>query len=271
MSSSCEGSASNHYTLDSLFGMWEYEDSTQRIRLIIEIDNKVFFTHFSEPSEDNTCDYKSYGKYESKVFHTSMLNEDSLIMTDCNNKSLSAIIREYNDSTIVLDNLMEKNKRICFKRLSRYDKISDWFKPEDSLDYILPAILSECIFKDYYKDIKGYQLSIDQMKEVLKLMQKCADRDSVSFECNVDKLYPLNWYIRQYASYTNQDNHIIVRVSLTLNSKSSWSGYNDEIIEPNSCGYLMSFAVCDGGNCYAEATIDLTTKKVLYFYTHGIA
>ena len=268
---SCDESSRLSYTIDSLYGLWEYDDTTSGflVRLELRQDNKAFYSYYW--SREKGTHY--YGNCNDSVFHTFTLSGDSLIMTDVNNNSTTLIIEEYTDSTITFKNLIDIKDKVSLSR-SKYDKYkrnNDWLMPEDSLDYVMNEVGSYYTLKDWYKDcVKGYELSKDDLAQVLDLMRMCADRDSVSYECNVARLFPLNWYIRQYAAYINKEGHIIVYVSLTYNDKKHFNFSDDKEDYYLDC-FLNEMHVHDGGEYYGRAYIDLTSKKVLCFQAHGSA
>ena len=268
---SCKESSKQSYTIDSLYGLWEYEDTTSGfyVRLELRQDNKAFY-HYSWSIVKDTG---GYCNWNDSVFHTFTLSGDSLIMTDMNNNSTILIIEEYTDSTITFKNLMDIKDKVSLSRYSKFERNNDWFMPEDSLDYVMNEVGSYYTLKDWYKDcVKGYELSKDDLEQVLDLMRMCADRDSVSYECNVAHLFPLNWYIRQYAAYINKEGHIMVYVSLTYNNKECFNFRDDEKEEDYFLdGFLREMYVNDGGEYYGRAYIDLTSKKVLCFQAHGSA
>lgn len=268
---SCGESSKRSYTIDSLYGLWEYEDTTSGfyVRLELRQDNKAFY-HYSWSIVKDTG---GYCNWNDSVFHTFTLSGDSLIMTDMNNNSTILIIEEYTDSTITFKNLMDIKDKVSLSRYSKFERNNDWFMPEDSLDYVMNESASYEMFNIFREDcVKGYKLSDDDLAQVLDMMRMCADRDSVSFECYVARLFPLNWYIRQYAAYINKEGHIMVYVSLTYNDRECFHFRNDEKEEDyNLDSFLNEIYVHDGGEYYGSANIDLTCKKVMYFKAHGTA
>ena len=268
---SCKESSKQSYMIDSLYGLWDYEDTTSGVSITLKLrqDNKAFYSYYW--SREKGTHY--YGNWNDSVFHTFTLSGDSLIMTDVNNNSTILIIEEYTDSTITFKNLMDIKDKVSLSRYSKFERNNDWFMPEDSLDYVMNEVGSYYTLKDWYKDcVKGYELSKDDLEQVLDLMRMCTDRDSVSYECNVAHLFPLNWYIRQYAAYINKEGHIMVYVSLTYNNKECFNFRDDEKEEDYFLdGFLREMYVNDGGEYYGRAYIDLTSKKVLCFQAHGSA
>ena len=264
---SCKESSKQSYTIDSLYGLWDYRDSTG-IFILLELrqDNKALYYCYA-PGDSAGEHYNNH-----LVFHTFTLSGDSLIMTDVDNSSTTLVILEYTDSTMMLPNLIDRKEKICLSRsiYGKYERNDNWFKPEDSLDYVMNEAASYELLKKRYDDcVKGYKLSKGDLAQVLDMMRMCADRDSVSQECNVARLFPLNWYIRQYAAYINKEGHIMVYVSLTYNDVMEFGCGDDGDYHLDD--FLNEINVCDGGEYYARARIDLTSKKVLYFKVHGVA
>lgn len=262
--SSCHNSVNIPESVDSLYGLWEYEDTASHIyvRLKLREDNKAFYSYYKVVSEDSVVE-------NSCTFRTFTLSQQELLFTDKDSNSVTVRIRNYSDSLLVLDEIIDIHESICFSRWSKFSKEYDWLLPEDSLDFIVHDSL--CENPDFNsKYARSLEITDEHIAQALCLMKTCADRDSVSFECYVKDLYPLNWYIRQYSGYINKQGHIILEVSLALNNRRLWERCIDKD-GPHVDGYLLSFYICDGGPNYADATIDLTLNKVLYFKTHGEA
>lgn len=75
---------------------------------------------------------------------------------------------------------------------------------------------------------------------------------------NNEDAYPFDQYIRQYASYTEKG-HVYVEV--TLNAyifTDKWYGYTILKID--------EYDVDDGGPTHANAVIDLTAQKVIFYH-----
>ncbi len=262
MLTGCDNRTSTSYTIDSLYGRWVFEDTVEgwNVQLELRQDKKLLYLYFYNPRVEDGQKY--YRNWEDKVFHTFSLSGDSIIMTDVDGNVTVSRILEYNDSTLVLENLLDVKSRIRLHLDYKGEIIDDWYMPEDSLDYVIKN------YMPFVVEGISFDLTKENITQALSLMQECVDRDSVSFECGLERMYPLNWYIRQYAGYVSEQGHKMVYVSLTLNSKAVLTMLGeDEPLDLNR--YMMN--VMDGGENYADATIDLTTKKVLFFKTHGVA
>ena len=196
---------------------------------------------------------------------------DTLLLTDGFNHSTLCIIEELHDSVLTLSHVAGFDKEITYKKLLDYNegpfmleevKASDFSK--DSLDVIVKSFL----VWDYYQnneDARTYHsLTKAEMLQARELLrQYMTDGSLEKDQFSNEDAYPLDHYIRQYESYV-ENGHLYVRVTL-----------NTGIYMERCCGYTVLkrdvYSVKDGGPSHAQATIDLTTKKVVDFITNGYA
>lgn len=196
---------------------------------------------------------------------------NTLLLTDGFNHSTLCIIEELYDSVLTLSHVAGFDKKITYKKVLDYNegpymleevKASDFSK--DSLDVIVKSFL----VWDYYQnneDARTYHsLTKAEMLQARELLrQYMTDGSLEKDQFNNEDAYPLDHYIRQYESYMEKG-HLYVRVTL-----------NTGIYTERCCGYTVLkrdvYSVKDGGPSHAQATIDLTTKKVVDFITNGYA
>lgn len=245
---------------ESLYGCWNGYDSLSKssIRLDIRPDCKALI---SFPD--------TFGQV---AYHIYKLSDDSLLLKDINNNILS--YRIVVDTVTRLEFLYDK-MNIVFNlhkwKNNPYDDFEMPNVPVDSLNFIFDA----CNPIDYRKSltedsisISGVNLSERQVKKTLELLQYIADRDSVSLDhaFRVDRLYPMNWYYRQFIGYKNKEKHLIVEVYFYFIRHPLFETGEKEYNET-----IPFIHIRDGGELFARAEVDLTIGKVIIFKTNGDA
>ena len=197
--------------------------------------------------------------------------------TDGLNYPTLCIIEELHDSVLILSHVAGFDKEITYKKVLDYSqgpvmpgseriKASDLSK--DSLDVIVKSFLVWDYYRylnDNNKEARTYHsLTKDEMLQARELLrQYMTDGSLEKDQYNNEDAYPFDQYIRQYESYTEKG-HLYVKVTL-----------NTDIYTDKGCGYTVLkrdiYDVHDGGPSHAQATIDLTTQKVVDFITNGYA
>lgn len=245
---------------ESLYGYWIGYDSLSKssIRLDIRPDCK---TLISFPNS-----------FRQVAYHIYKLSDDSLLFKDVNNNIISCGIVV--DTVTSLEFLYAK-KNIVFNlhkwKNNPYDDFEKPNVPVDSLNFVFDA----CSPIDYRKSltedsisISGVNLSERHVKKTLELLQYVADSDSVSSDraIRVDRLYPMNWYYRQFVGYKNKEKHLIVEVFFYLILHPLIETEKKEFNET-----IPFIGIRDGGDSFARAMVDLTIGKVIFFKVNGDA
>ena len=253
---------------EDIYGVWMMQvqttaDGPQFAKLLLEKDGYSWI----DPVVSDTIYY--YEKID--------VSGDTLMLTDGFNHPTPCIIEELHDSVLTLSHVAGFDKEITYKKVLDYSqgpvmpgseriKASDLSK--DSLDVIVKSFL----VWDYYrylnennKEARTYHsLTKDEMLQARELLRRyMTDGSLEKDQYNNENAYPFDQYIRQYESYTEKG-HLYVRVTL-----------NTDIYTDKGCGYTVLkrdiYDVHDGGPSHAQATIDLTTQKVVDFVTNGYA
>ena len=253
---------------EDIYGVWMMQEQTttegpQFTKLILDKEDY----NWIDPVVSDTIFY-----YKKVV-----VSGDTLLLTDGLNYPTLCIIEELHDSVLILSHVAGFDKEITYKKVLDYSqgpvmpgseriKASDLSK--DSLDVIVKSFL----VWDYYrylnennKEARTYHsLTKDEMLQARELLrQYMTDGSLEKDQFDNEDAYPFDQYIRQYESYTEKG-HLYVKVTLNTNI------YTDK-----GCGYTVLkrdiYDVHDGGPSHAQATIDLTTKKVVDFITNGYA
>ena len=245
-----------------IYGFWEMQVQTtaegpQFVRLLLEKDGYSWI----DPVVSDTIYY--YEKVD--------VSGDTLLLTDGFKHPTLCIIEELHDSVFTLSHVAGFDKEITYKKVLDYNegpfmleevKASDFSK--DSLDVIVKSFL----VWDYYQnneDARTYHsLTKAEMLQARELLrQYMTDGSLEKDQFSNEDAYPFDHYIRQYESYMEKG-HLYVRVTL-----------NTDIHTERCCGYSALkrevYSVEDGGPSHAQATIDLTDKKVVVFITNGYA
>ena len=251
-----------------IYGVWEMQvqttaDGPQFAKLLLEKDGYSWI----DPVVNDTIFF-----YKKVV-----VCGDTLLLNDGFNHPTPCIIEELHDSVLTLSHVDGFDKEITYKKVLDYSqgpvmpgseriKASDLSK--DSLDVIVKSFL----VWDYYrylnennKEARTYHsLTKDEMLQARELLrQYITDGSLEKDQYNNEDAYPFDQYIRQYESYTEKG-HLYVKVTL-----------NTDIYTDKGCGYTVLkrdiYDVDDGGPSHAQATIDLTTQKVVDFITNGYA
>ena len=245
-----------------IYGVWEMQVQTtaegpQFAKLLLEKDGYSWI----DPVVSDTIYY----------FEKVDVSGDTLLLTDGFKHPTLCIIEELHDSVFTLSHVAGFDKEITYKKVLDYNegpfmleevKASDFSK--DSLDVIVKSFL----VWDYYQnneDARTYHsLTKAEMLQARELLrQYMTDGSLEKDQFSNEDAYPLDHYIRQYESYV-ENGHLYVRVTL-----------NTGIYTERCCGYTVLkrdvYSVNDGGPSHAQATIDLTTKKVVDFITNGYA
>ncbi|MBO4851026.1 MAG: hypothetical protein J5529_09030 [Prevotella sp.] len=245
-----------------IYGVWEMQVQTttegpQFAKLLLEKD------HYSwiDPVVSDTIYF----------FEKVEVNGDTLLLTDGFNHPTLCIIKELHDSVLTLSHVAGFDKEITYKKVLDYnegpfklEEVKASVFSKDSLDVIVKSFL----VWDYYQnneDAKTYHsLTKDEMLQARELLRRyMTDGSLEKDQYNNEDAYPFDQYIRQYESYTEKG-HLYVRVTL-----------NTDICIDKGWGYTVLkrdiYDVDDGGPSHAQATIDLTTQKVVDFVTNGYA
>ena len=100
--------------------------------------------------------------------------------------------------------------------------------------------------------------AVNKYNRDLELKIKKSNKESGSNDRNfADEKIDLRYYFRQYLISTNENGEKIVNVFCFCGYMSNWK---EEKIH-----------VMDGGDCYLNATINLSKNVIEYFGTHGLA
>ena len=251
-----------------IYGVWEMQVQTtaegpQFAKLLLEKDG---YSWIDPVVSDTLFFYK-------KV----VVNGNALVLTDGFNLPTLCTIEELHDSVLILSHVAGFDKEITYKKVLDYSqgpvmpgseriKASDLSK--DSLDVIVKSFLVWDYYRylnDNNKEARTYHsLTKDEMLQARELLrQYMTDGSLEKDQYNNEDAYPFDQYIRQYESYTEKG-HLYVKVTL-----------NTDIYTDKGCGYTVLkrdiYDVHDGGPSHAQATIDLTTQKVVDFITNGYA
>lgn len=215
------------------------------------------------------------------MYHYQRMNikGDSLILTDYLSQQFIYTIQELHDSTLIIADFPDVSSKLRFKKIYSYAPAKEGevqlpifiaYSAEelspDSLDVIIKT--ADILHAEYeYDHTKPpYILSHAEMIKARDLLNSYITNKEYLNDGNCwdENRYPFpfNKYVRQYIAY-QQDGHIIVYVNLMTN----W-------LSVPPCLYYTSLkkdmhCVHDGGPRYAQATIDLTEGKVIFFMTNG--
>lgn len=253
---------------EDIYGVWMMQEQTttegpQFTKLILDKEDY----NWIDPVVSDTIFY-----YKKVV-----VSGDTLLLTDGLNYPTLCIIEELHDSVLILSHVAGFDKEITYKKVLDYSqgpvmpgseriKASDLSK--DSLDVIVKSFLVWDYYRylnDNNKEARTYHsLTKDEMLQARELLrQYMTDGSLEKDQYNNEDAYPFDQYIRQYESYTEKG-HLYVKVTL-----------NTDIYTDKGCGYTVLkrdiYDVHDGGPSHAQATIDLTTQKVVDFITNGYA
>lgn len=247
-----------------IFGVWVMQeqnitDGPQFTKLLLDKDNYSFI-------DPVVCDTIFF-------FKNVTVSGDTLLLTDGFNHPTQCIIEELHDSVLTLSHVAGFDKEITYKKV-----FSDSNEPpviirasdlsKDSLDVIVKSFLVWDYYQYLNEEHKGaktyHSLTKAEMLQAKELLrQYMTDGSLEKDQIDNDDAYPFDQYIRQYESYMEKG-HLYVRVTLnTFIHTHKEIGYTDLKID--------SYSVCDGGPSHANATIDLTDKKVIVFMTNGQA
>ncbi len=243
-----------------------------------EQDEYIFKLWIDPVTNDTLYHYKSL-----------QIKGDSLLLTDDNGTTYSSIIGELHDSVLVLSDINGTGQKAMYKRIAKNIKslgkdtesenttqsyfdsqfaLSPKNYPSDSLDVVLRSTYIQQNFREYneaeekFINYPYHALTKTELKKAHNLLKDYMDHKLyLKKYASWTNAYPFDGYFRQYYSCI-KNKHVIVYVGLSHDFYcSKWEGYT---------ALKKDFQlVKDGWVGFGEATIDLTTGKILAFSFHG--
>ena len=259
---SCQLTVDKVVVHKDIYGYWQLEGEVNK-----ELPwSKIEFLNDSDiwidPCLDTIYHYRHF-----------TITDDSLILTDHQQKEILYKIDHLKDSVLVISDFMNAGIQLRFHKFVSKSAEGEYmmngchtkvFSARDLSPDSLDVNVKSVLVNEYYEYVKKeiHILSRDEVQKARKILESFFENKEYEKTLDKDRYpYTFNQYVRQYTAIV-ENGDIIVRVNLMTR----WMGFD---------GYtslkMDEYIVDDGGPSYATAVVNLTKGEVIWFRTNGEA